>query len=54
MLLTLLSPQETPASSTKFWIRVGGVWKETTVYIRVDGVWKIASPAINVTGTWRT
>ena len=53
MLLTLLSPSGTPAPSTKFWLRVGGVWKETTVFIRVGGVWKVTTPAINVTGTWR-
>jgi hypothetical protein len=54
MLLTLLSPQGAPpAPSTKFWLRVGGVWKETTVYIRVGGVWKVATPGIKVAGTWR-
>lgn len=55
MLLTLLSPQgPPPAPSTKIWLNVAGVWKETTVYIRVGGVWKTAAPAINITGTWKT
>lgn len=54
MLLTLLSPQGAPpAPSTKFWLRVGGVWVETTAFIRIGGVWRVATPAINVTGTWR-
>lgn len=54
MLLTLLSQQgPPPAPSTKLWLRVGGVWKETIVYIRIGGVWRVATPAINVTGTWR-
>lgn len=55
MLLTLLAPQgPPPAPATKFWLRVGGVWKETTVYIRVGGVWKTAAPAIKISGTWKT
>jgi hypothetical protein len=45
-LLRMLSP------STKLWLRVGGVWKETTVYIRVGGVWKTATPAIKAAGVW--
>jgi hypothetical protein len=49
MLLTLLSP-----APTRFYIRVGGVWKEAAVFIRVGGVWKAALPAIKVTGTWNT
>lgn len=55
MLLTLLSPQGAPppAPTTKFWLRVGGVWVETTAYIRIGGTWRVATPAINVTGTWR-
>jgi hypothetical protein len=55
MLLTLLSPQGPPPTpSTKIWLKVGGVWKQTTVYIRIGGSWKISNPAIKVTGTWRT
>ena len=54
MLLTLLAPQGAPpVSSTKFWLRVGGVWKETTIYIRIGGVWKVATPVTKIAGTWR-
>jgi hypothetical protein len=42
-----------PAPSTKLWLRVGGVWKETTVYIRISGVWKQADPFIKISGVWK-
>jgi hypothetical protein len=54
MLLTLLQSGGTPPVVTKkFWLKVSGVWKETTVYINVGGTWKIATPYINISGTWQ-
>jgi hypothetical protein len=54
MLLTLLSPQSAPpVVAVRFWLRVAGVWKETTVYIKIDSVWKAATPSIKVSGVWK-
>jgi hypothetical protein len=53
MLLTLLSNATPPPISTIMWIKVGGVWKQSTPYIKVSGVWKTATPSIKVSGTWR-
>jgi hypothetical protein len=52
-MLLLLQSSGSPAPTTKFWLRVGGVWVETTPYIRIGGTWRVATPGINVTGTWR-
>ncbi len=54
MLLTLLSNQGTaPPTSTIVWLKVAGVWKQTTVYLKVAGVWKTTTPFIKVSGTWK-
>jgi len=55
MLLTLLSPQGAPPPvvSVKIWLKVAGVWKETTPHLKVSGVWKVATPAIKVGGVWK-
>lgn len=51
MLLTLLSNQT--STSTVFWIRTSGVWKQATAWIKVGGVWKTSTPFIKVSGTWK-
>lgn len=38
---------------TKIWLKVSGVWKETTVYIKNSGIWKTATPYINITNIWK-
>jgi len=38
---------------TKIWLKVSGVWKETTPYIKISGVWKLATPYIKVLGVWK-
>jgi hypothetical protein len=38
---------------TKIWIKVSGVWKETTPYLKVSGVWKTITPYIKVLGVWK-
>jgi hypothetical protein len=55
MLLTLLSPQGAPppVAAVKVWLKVAGVWKETTVHLKVSGTWKIATPAIKIGGVWK-
>lgn len=54
-LLTLLSQQGAPppAPPVKVWLRVGGVWKETTVHLKVAGVWKVSTANIKVAGVWK-
>ena len=52
--MSLLVFYRAPATTgSKLWLRVAGVWKETTPYIRVAGVWKLATPFIKVSGTWK-
>jgi hypothetical protein len=41
------------AAVTKIWIKISGVWKETTPYIKISGVWKLATPYIKVLGVWK-
>jgi hypothetical protein len=41
------------AAVTKIWLKVSGVWKETTPYIKISGVWKLATPYIKVLGVWK-
>jgi hypothetical protein len=55
MLLTLLSQQGAPPPvvAVRVWLKVAGIWKETTVYLKVSGVWKTTTPAIKISGTWR-
>jgi hypothetical protein len=38
---------------TKVWLKVSGVWKETTVYIKNSGIWKTATTYINITNIWK-
>jgi hypothetical protein len=47
-----LAQMVTPVAN-QFWLKVAGVWKETTTYIRVSGTWRIATPKIKILGTWR-
>jgi hypothetical protein len=42
----------TTATSTIAWIKVGGIWKQTTVWIKESGVWKTATPYVKVLGQW--
>jgi hypothetical protein len=42
-----------PVASSKFWIKVAGVWKEAIVHIKVAGVWKTATVHIKVAGVWK-
>ena len=39
--------------NTIVWLKVSGVWKQTTPYIKVGGIWKEATPYIKIGGTWR-
>jgi hypothetical protein len=40
-------------SPTIIWLKVDGVWKETTPFIKISGVWKQATPFIKIGGIWR-
>lgn len=40
-------------SNNRFWIKVGGVWKETVAWIKVSGVWKQATPYLKIGGIWK-
>jgi hypothetical protein len=53
MLLTLLSNGTPPPISTRVWIKVGGVWKETITWIKVSGTWKQSTPKIKIAGIWQ-
>jgi hypothetical protein len=35
------------------WIKISGVWKQTTPFIKVSGVWKQATPYIKNGGIWK-
>ncbi len=39
--------------TSKCWLKVGGVWKQTTVWLKVSGVWKTCTPFVKVSGTWK-
>jgi hypothetical protein len=41
------------AAVTKIWIKVSGVWKESTPYLKVSSVWKAIIPYIKVSGVWK-
>jgi hypothetical protein len=41
------------AAVTKIWIKISGVWKESTPYLKVSGVWKAITPYIKVSGVWK-
>lgn len=50
----LSNPPETQSGIfTKVWLKVSGVWKETTVYIKISGVWKTATTYLKVSGIWK-
>lgn len=50
----LLPPLNRPeALPRKFWVNVGGTWRNADSYVNVGGVWKLAVPSINVGGTWK-
>ena len=53
MFLTLLSNQSAPTTNTIVWLKVAGVWKQTTVFLKVTGTWKTTTPKIKVAGTWK-
>lgn len=53
MLLTLLSNQGAAPINTIVWLKVSGVWKQTTVYLKVTGTWKNTTPYIKVSGNWK-
>jgi hypothetical protein len=38
---------------TKIWIKISGVWKQSTPYLKVSGVWKTITPYIKVSGVWK-
>jgi hypothetical protein len=40
-------------TNTIIWLKVLGVWKQTTPFIKVSGVWKQATPFIKINGTWK-
>ena len=39
--------------NTIVWLKVSGVWKQTTPFIKISGVWKEATPFIKIGGSWR-
>jgi hypothetical protein len=41
-----------PGAGAIAWIKVAGVWKQTTVWIKESGVWKTATPYVKVLGQW--
>lgn len=41
------------STASKLWIKVAGVWKETTTWIKISGVWKEATVWYNDGGTWK-
>ena len=47
------TPNRRAGFPRKFWINVGGTWKNADGYVNVGGTWKLASPSINVGGTWK-
>ena len=55
MLLTLLSNQGSPPPpiSTIIWLKVAGVWKQSTAFLKVTGTWKTTTPYIKVSGNWK-
>jgi hypothetical protein len=53
MLLTLLSNQGAAPINTVVWLKVAGVWKQSTAFLKVTGTWKTTTPYIKVSGTWK-
>lgn len=53
MLLTLLRGPATPPTNTIVWLKVAGVWKQTTGFINVSGTWKTLTGFYNDNGTWK-
>ena len=43
----------TPSTSSIFWIKVAGTWKQAITWIKVSGVWKQTTPYIKVGGVWK-
>lgn len=41
------------AAAVTVWLKVGGLWKQTTPFIKVSGTWKQATPNIKVAGIWK-
>lgn len=37
----------------KFWVNVGGTWRNADSYVNAGGAWKLAVPSVNVGGTWK-
>jgi hypothetical protein len=52
-LLLFYKTSTGPSSPSKLWIRVSGVWKETTTHIKVAGTWKVATVFIKDSGVWK-
>jgi hypothetical protein len=43
-----------PSTSSIFWIKVSGTWKEAITWIKVSGVWKQAIAYVKVSGAWKS
>ena len=46
-------PEVSSGVFTKVWLKVSGVWKETSVFIKNSGVWKNATTYIKISGIWK-
>lgn len=51
--IPIVSAAPPPAGGTKLWLKVSGVWKESTVWIKVSGVWKTATPFFKESSIWK-
>lgn len=51
--LPISNPPESSSIFTKVWLKVSGVWKETSVFIKNSGVWKSATTYIKISGDWK-
>jgi hypothetical protein len=49
----IVSAAPPPPVSTIVWLKVAGVWKQSTAFIKVAGTWETSTPFIKVTGTWK-
>lgn len=43
----------TAPANTIVWLKVAGVWKQTTGFINVSGTWKTLTGFYNDNGTWK-
>jgi hypothetical protein len=42
-----------PSTSSIFYIKVAGIWKQAIAWVKVSGVWKQAIAYVKASGAWK-